>query len=144
VADGTPLPGPRRRAFLATGFKFMAACLSLPLWNLLGGCGAAEETAGDQPLKVALAMVPEGRRTVVDYNGRPVELLRHGQSVRARSLVCTHQGCKVGWHEDRQLYICPCHEGKFDADGEVVYGMPRKPLPLLQASIQDGQVIVGG
>jgi cytochrome b6-f complex iron-sulfur subunit len=146
MTDRNVLADKDRRRFLRTGFGVMAACFSLPLWNLLQGCsgGQDEAAAGDEPLKLALALVPEGERTVVDYNGRPVELLRQGDGVTARSLLCTHQGCKVRWHEDRQLYICPCHEGKFDADGQVVYGMPRKPLPLVPAVVQDGQVIVGG
>lgn len=135
-----------RRRFLKAGCGVIAVGLGLPLWNLLGGCsGEKADTSSSAagPLTIPLGMVPDGQRTVVEYRGRPVELLRRGDRVTARSLLCTHQGCRVKWHEDRQLYICPCHEGKFDADGEVVYGMPRQPLLQFAASVGDGQVTVG-
>ena len=133
-----------RRRFLKNGFRIMAACSCLPLFELLSGCQEEEAPPQTGPLVVPLAMVPEGQRTQVEHHGVPVELVRTGEGVTARSLLCTHQGCKVVWHEDRQLYICPCHEGKFDINGEVVYGMPRKPLNLLKVTVQAGQVIVDG
>lgn len=133
-----------RRRFLKSGFGLMAACLSLPLWQLLTGCNQEGSQPVAEPLSVPLAMVPVGQRTRLENNGRPVELLRTDKGITARSLLCTHQGCKVRWYEERQLYICPCHDGKYDAQGNVVYGMPRNPLTQLPVSIQGGLVVVGG
>ena len=132
-----------RRLFLKTGFSWMAACFSLPLWNLLAGCNQESQALPDKLLTVPLAMVPMGQRTRLENNGRPVELLRTESGITARSLLCTHQGCKVRWFEDKQLYICPCHEGQFDSQGNVVYGMPSKPLRVLKVAVQDGRVVVG-
>lgn len=132
-----------RRGFLKSCFSWMAACFSLPLWNLVTGCNGESQAPASEPLTVPLAMVPVGKRTRLANNGRPVELLRTEEGITARSLLCTHQGCKVRWHEDKQLYICPCHEGQFDSQGNVVYGMPRKPLPVLKVVVQDGLVVVG-
>lgn len=87
-------------------------------------------------------LIPRGERLRLENNGSPVELQHTAEGVTARSLLCTHQGCPVRWHEEQQLYICPCHEGKFDAAGEVVYGMPHRPLRQLQVTISDNQVIV--
>lgn len=132
-----------RRRFLKTGFSCLTACLSLPLWNLVSGCQRDSQDLPTEPLTVPLAMVPMGKRTRLENNGRPVELHRTEEGITARSLLCTHQGCKVRWFEDRQLYICPCHEGQFDSEGIVVYGMPSKPLLVLKVAIRDGQVVVG-
>ncbi len=41
---------------------------------------------------------------------------------------CTHLGCTVNWKEDAQAFICPCHDGKFGADGSVLGGPPPRPL----------------
>lgn len=41
---------------------------------------------------------------------------------------CTHLGCTVNWREDAQAFICPCHDGKFGADGRVLGGPPPRPL----------------
>ncbi len=49
-------------------------------------------------------------------------------TVVARSLLCTHQGCEVAWQPDPDHYVCPCHDGRFDAAGSPVYGPPRQPL----------------
>lgn len=43
---------------------------------------------------------------------------------------CTHLSCRVTWHEDEELYVCPCHDGLFNINGEAVSGPP--PRPLLQ------------
>jgi len=136
-----PQNGAPRRLFLKQGAGLVALGATWTLLPLLGGCGSgAGEEEATGPLEVPLAMVPTGRRVNVSVHGHPVELLRDEDGVTARSLRCTHQGCKVLWHPDEELYICPCHEGKFDAEGEVVYGQPRRPLRLFQAEIV-GEVI---
>jgi cytochrome b6-f complex iron-sulfur subunit len=80
---------------------------------------------------------------VVVVRGNPDEVSRAGYSVVARSLLCTHSGCVVKWREDRGEYICPCHEGVYDADGEVIAGPPPKPLPTLPVRISGGRAYVG-
>ncbi len=41
---------------------------------------------------------------------------------------CTHLGCHVNWKDDRQEYICPCHDAQFDINGKVLGGPPPRPL----------------
>ena len=60
---------------------------------------------------------------------------------------CTHLGCAVIWKPDKQEFVCPCHEGRFDKDGKVTHGVP--PLPLEELSVvpvegDPNAVIVGG
>jgi len=143
VADLNEFPDPGRRQFVETGLRMATACVALPLTNLMGGCQKEPEPAA-WPVVVAAELIPIGQRLRLENNGSPVELQHTADGIAARSLLCTHQGCKVRWHEDKQLYICPCHEGKFDAAGEVVYGMPRGPLRQLEVTVVDNQVIVSG
>ena len=63
-----------------------------------------------------------------------------GQELKVLSDVCTHLGCRVAWHEDRQLFICPCHDGFFTAEGRVVSGPPPKPLIDLPHRVENGQI----
>ncbi len=44
------------------------------------------------------------------------------------SSTCTHLGCTVRWEEKSRHFICPCHGGIYDAEGEVVSGPPPGPL----------------
>lgn len=54
------------------------------------------------------------------------------------SAVCPHAGCEVEWKESQ--YVCPCHQAKFDTQGEKVSGpAPRGLDPLeVEVSVQDG------
>lgn len=135
-------PDPSRRRFVRNGVRLAAACACWPVITHLGGCNGEE--APPAPLTVPLADLPLDQRVRLENRGKPVELLRTADGVTARSLLCTHQGCKVRWRPDLDLYICPCHEGKFDADGNVVYGMPRKPLRRLAVTVRNDHVIVDG
>ncbi len=132
-----------RRDFVARGCGIFAACLTVPLWTLLGVCapdGKPEETG---PLKLALAELPLGRRVRFEHGERAVEVVRTENGVSALPLVCTHQGCNVRWVEDQQIYLCPCHEGKFNAEGQPIYGQPREPLRELAVTVTETEVIIG-
>ena len=63
-----------------------------------------------------------------------------GQNVKVLSDVCTHLQCRVSWHEDRQMFISPCHNGLFSIDGEVLGGPPPRPLDQFQTKIENGQI----
>lgn len=63
-----------------------------------------------------------------------------GQNVKVFSNVCTHLGCRVSWHEERGIFICPCHDGLFSVDGKVLGGPPPRPLDQFQTKIENGQI----
>ena len=50
----------------------------------------------------------------------------------ALSRKCTHLGCKLNYHEDRDILECPCHQSRFNVEtGKVVKGPAQKPLTFL-------------
>jgi len=51
----------------------------------------------------------------------------------ALSAACTHRGCTVDWADDTKQSVCPCHRGRFDAQGKVLAGPPRRPQPAYAA-----------
>lgn len=72
-------------------------------------------------------------------------LTEDGRNYTAMSNVCTHLGCRVRWIEDRGEFFCPCHNGVFDKDGQVVDGPPPKPLNRYETKVEDEQIyILGG
>jgi len=129
-----------RRRFLALAARAGAAAACAPL-VLTAACGDGGAAPG--PLRLALADLPDGGRLRVEVMGAPVELVRHGEQVAARSLLCTHQGCEVAWHEAEGAYVCPCHDGRFDADGRPVYGPPRLPLRAVPVARDGLEVVIG-
>ena len=108
-------------------------------------CSNDADPAGSEapPLAVPLRDLPEGARVHVIVAGNPVELVRAGASVTARSLRCTHQGCVVRWKQDAWAYVCPCHEGRYDRDGAVLAGPPPAPLRRVHAVVLGNRVLVG-
>lgn len=144
-----PAPDPDRRRFLAGGCRLAAASLCLPLLPFvpllpsLGGCTGdlpEKKTAG--PVRYPLDAMLPGDRVRIEHGDRSIELLRTDDGVTARLLLCTHQGCAVQWLPDDRIYLCPCHDGRFDADGNPIYGPPRRPLLTLPVRIEAGEVVV--
>jgi menaquinol-cytochrome c reductase iron-sulfur subunit len=63
-----------------------------------------------------------------------------GVGVTTFSDVCTHLSCRVNWHEEKQDFICPCHDGVFNIEGQVVSGPPPRPLDQFENRIENGQI----
>jgi Rieske Fe-S protein len=144
MTDRRRAPDPARRRFVAGGCRILAASVCLPLGALLPGCRESETVAARAPLRVYVAQLPLDQRVRFEQDGRAYELMRTADGVTARSLLCTHQGCNVRWLDDRKIYLCPCHDGAFDAEGRPIYGPPRRPLVELAVTVSETEVIVDG
>ena len=60
--------------------------------------------------------------------------------VVAISAGCTHLGCIVSWDEQQNIFKCPCHDGRFDTDGNVLSGPPPSALRRHPAKVEDGKI----
>ncbi len=61
----------------------------------------------------------------------------------AFSPVCTHLSCLIKWDNIHKEFICACHGGKYDINGNVLAGPPPKPLDRLPLVIKEGKVYIG-
>lgn len=95
------------------------------------------------PVAVELSALDASGRAVVPYGRDVVELRREDGAIRARSLLCTHWGCRVQWNAALREYACPCHEGRYDEQGMVLAGPPAAALREIPVRVQDGRVLVG-
>jgi cytochrome b6-f complex iron-sulfur subunit len=114
-----------------------------PVLRGLSGCSGEGEEAPPS-LTIPLAELPDGARQRHLLGTVPVEVRREGDRITARSLLCTHQGCEVVWEEADRRYVCPCHDGTFDADGQVTGGPPTRPLGEFSVQKRDALVIIEG
>lgn len=138
--DSRQVPLEPAREFAATRRAVLCGLAgSAVVW--LGGCGETKP-AGPPPNRIPLARLPEGQRVKVLVGKLPVELIRSGDSVQARSLLCTHEGCEVDWRPDLELYKCRCHEGKFDANGMPITAPPSRPMKKIPAAIEGQEVVL--
>jgi cytochrome b6-f complex iron-sulfur subunit len=86
-----------------------------------------------------LDAIPDGdARVVSDLRGVPVQVVREGDKLRALSTVCPHLGCRVRWEQKR--FFCPCHNGVFDREGNVVSGPPPRALDRYEVEVVEGSV----
>jgi menaquinol-cytochrome c reductase iron-sulfur subunit len=67
-------------------------------------------------------------------------LRRAPEGLIAFSVHCTHLGCPVNWINGGQIFLCPCHGGVFDAQGDPVGGPPGYPLQRHDVRVTDGRV----
>lgn len=56
---------------------------------------------------------------------------------------CTHLGCPYHWEASVQRFVCPCHNGVFDINGNVVSGPPPRPLDYYDAKVEGGTLYMG-
>jgi Rieske Fe-S protein len=88
-----------------------------------------------------VAAVPDGGVVeVTAAAGQPAYLLRSGDSIRLLSATCTHARCQVAWEAGSRQFHCPCHQGRYDSQGQVVSGPPPRALDDLPVVIDDGTV----
>jgi Rieske Fe-S protein len=48
----------------------------------------------------------------------------------------------VTWRDDIDVYFCPCHDGRFNKEGEVVAGPPPEPLYDFETKVEDGTLFI--
>jgi Rieske Fe-S protein len=61
-----------------------------------------------------------------------------GGAIYALSAACTHMGCLISWLDSAGTFLCPCHGAQYNADGTVLSGVARHPLPRLQVRVAKG------
>jgi menaquinol-cytochrome c reductase iron-sulfur subunit len=80
-----------------------------------------------QPTKFVVQF-PAGDWSTSKVNAT-VYVVKQNDEYRALSNVCSHMECPVHWDEALHQFLCPCHGGLYDINGQNVGGPPPKPLP---------------
>ena len=126
--------------------ELLGGAAALAAVELAAGCGGITE-ASVRPRTTAVTIraseLAEGGRLTVMLGPNPVEIRRGPEGVTARMLRCTHTGCVVRWRPEEKAYICPCHDGRFGADGSVLSGPPPQPLRAVPVELAGDKLVVG-
>ena len=134
-----------RRSFLG---KILAGTL---LSGVIAACGGAfaylfsstGSASSSRKSKLGRAEdLPVGKGKLLLVDGEAAWVVRLAQGFVAVSAVCTHKGCVVRWDEKKRAFVCPCHEGMFDEHGNVIFGLPRRPLTRLHVGLVRDEVYV--
>ena len=57
--------------------------------------------------------------------------------------ICTHLGCVPKYDATAQRFICPCHNGQFDYNGNALASPVTKPLVIPPFKILGETIVVG-
>ena len=148
-----------RRSFIGMAFGATAAVGGLlalgglkKSWDPLPSVRAAGFTTID------LSGVKEGELYVTQWRKKPIFVLKKTAQMEAnekRDIVvgndrymvsiglCTHLGCIPSYYPSKQLFICACHGGQFNASGENVFGPPPRPLDIPPFKIEGTKIVLG-
>lgn len=114
------------------------------------GVGRPEEFSNDTYVPRTITIVPgvgpTGKSTVYLRARNPdIDTDKPDEYNRfvAISTRCMHLGCPVRFVDASQRFICPCHGGVYDFQGQVAGGPPVRPLDRFYTRVRNGVVEVG-
>ncbi|MEO6953082.1 MAG: FAD-dependent oxidoreductase [Polyangia bacterium] len=100
-----------------------------------------DSVSGGQ-VRVAASTVPTtGWTPIAGPDGSAVYVARRADGFVAFDARCTHMGCPV--RPDDAGFVCPCHGGRYTADGVPTAGPPQRPLRSLPVVQQGDELLVG-
>jgi Rieske Fe-S protein len=101
--------------------------------------------AGAPPVRVAIRVAEQrdawSKVTDVPLGAAWVSRDQTGQ-LRALSATCPHLGCSIDFDKSAGEFRCPCHTSAFAADGKRMSGPAKRDMDPLEATVEDGQVMV--
>ena len=84
-----------------------------------------------------------GEARFIRHGSEPVFVVRVSETqVVARPAVCTHLRCILEWNASTQTFLCPCHEGAFDVNGNVLSGPSTRPLISYRVEVRADEILV--
>lgn len=158
-------PKPSRRTFLTVCTDGLLALIGLAIAvpairyfvGPLLGKGRAAASSPSFEAVVAIDELPDGEwklipLKVVQRDGwerkdvsHSVWVRRDGTSVpkfTVLSPICPHLGCHINWFPKKREFICPCHGGKYNANGDYLSGPPPRSMDPLQFEARGGELYV--
>ncbi|ESY74104.1 hypothetical protein X743_09960 [Mesorhizobium sp. LNHC252B00] len=121
-------PHPAAEIFDATRIKPLAGGPTFISENVKTATHlVAERLLGSRTVDINKIALGEGG--VVEHDGEQLAIRKAWDgTVTARSAICTHLGCVVGWNPVDRTWDCSCHGSRFDEAGEVLSGPATRPL----------------
>ena len=87
--------------------------------------------------------LPPNAAKIFKFGSAPAVLVNTAEgTLVALSAVCTHLTCTVRYDGETGTLFCPCHNGRFDLNGNVLSGPPPRPLETYAVEISGPDIIV--
>jgi menaquinol-cytochrome c reductase iron-sulfur subunit len=149
---------PRRTFFVGAIYGMwsaIAAALSLPALVYLFfppkahqeeewvEVGDVSRLAPESPVEMTFRRNRIDGWKVISENSTAWVVRQADNQVVAFGPQCTHLGCAYHWDEQKNEFLCPCHNSLFSPDGKVVGGPAPRSLDRYDAKISGGKLLIG-
>jgi cytochrome b6-f complex iron-sulfur subunit len=138
--------GVTRRQFLklTVGFSLLATFfgVAIPIVGYVWPPERRAKIGGGRVLVATRDEILPSQAKKVSIGGEPVLVINTGTAFKAFSAICTHLACIVAWNERGQFIQCPCHDGRFDTNGQVISGPPPAPLKEYAVAVEGNNIYV--
>jgi menaquinol-cytochrome c reductase iron-sulfur subunit len=154
LMEGTALAagGIATMAFALPGLGFALGPLfedtNPTVWQDLGPVGDfTDDGYVPRVMNIDPSIGDAGKTTVyVRQFNEDIDTVVEGQDPQPYVVIstrCAHLGCPVRYIQASQKFVCPCHGGVYDSQGQVEGGPPVRPLDRHYTRVVDGRVEVG-
>jgi cytochrome b6-f complex iron-sulfur subunit len=131
-----------RRKFIRSGGAIcgIGATAAIILLESCGKDGSPQGPTVNFTLDLSLPQNSVLNNTGGQLTAQGVVIANTGSGFVVLAQKCTHEGCSVQYNNSANNFVCPCHNGKFDLNGNVVSGPPPSPLKKYTVT-QNGTVL---
>jgi cytochrome b6-f complex iron-sulfur subunit len=139
----------RRRALnilLGLGGAAAAGSVLYPVLAFLLPPRRAESTQFAVTLDFKATEIEPGTGRIFRFGKKPGLLICEAEGGEkkflAYSALCTHLECVVEFQPDSRTIFCPCHNGRFDINGNNISGPPPRPLDKFKVQVSGDTITV--
>ncbi|MEY3221963.1 MAG: hypothetical protein RLZZ203_819 [Cyanobacteriota bacterium] len=135
-----------RRTFLAwVGVGSLASCFPIALAISSEPIDMANSSTRSEGF-IPVGTLQELKQKGSIFNSKIPALIilnpQNSQEIAAFNPTCPHAGCTVKWKPGKQEFICPCHESKFKANGQLSEGPAHEGLKRYIVKVEDNVILV--
>jgi cytochrome b6-f complex iron-sulfur subunit len=128
-----------RRDFLSTSLGILpwafAGTLAYPTGRFLF---FQEHTRGK--ISIPLKQLNEG---ITPFLKSDLYIYKSAKTIQVYDAHCTHMGCIIHFDKDANVFNCPCHKSRFDAEGHKLRGPAKRDLNRVTYEVKNNTLMIG-
>ena len=128
-----------RRGFLSASLRILpwafAGTLAYPTGRFL----FFQEHARGK-ITIPLKQLSDGITPLLKSN---LYIYKTGEHIQIYDAHCTHMGCIIHFDKETNVFNCPCHKSRFDAEGHRLRGPAKRDLDHVAYTVKNNMLMIG-
>ena len=129
---------------LGVGGVATAGSIAYPVIMFLQPPSRPEHTLHSITLDKKFSEIAPGEWFIFRFGNKPGLLICTEEAgekkLYAYDAICTHLECIVEFQPENNTIFCPCHNGRFDLNGNNIGGPPPRPLDKFAVQVSEDVV----